>query len=62
MHQHLTITAAAGQMGVSRDVVRGLIDAGEIAYVQFGPRRRIPANALAAYIEAHTYPLTDLGG
>lgn len=56
--QQMTIPQAAREMGVGPDVVRALIDTGALPHTKFGAHRRVPTAALAAYIEAHTYPAT----
>ena len=48
----LTLTEAARRIGISRDVVRDLINSGWIATIELpGGSRRVPAQAVADWIE-----------
>jgi excisionase family DNA binding protein len=47
----LTVEAAAKQLSIGRTTMYGLIKAGQIATVQVGHLRRVPASALTAYVE-----------
>lgn len=50
----LTVEAAADQLSVGRTTMYGLIKAGHVASVRVGNLRRVPADALAAYVEQLT--------
>jgi excisionase family DNA binding protein len=47
----LTPERAAEQLDVGRTTVYGLITSGELDSVKIGRSRRIPADALVAYVE-----------
>lgn len=48
--QLLTVEAAAAQLSIGRTTMYALIKAGVITSIRIGRLRRIPAEALAAYI------------
>lgn len=50
-HMLLTPERAAEQLDVGRTTVYGLIASGELDSVKIGRSRRIPADALVAYVE-----------
>ncbi|MEU8631392.1 helix-turn-helix domain-containing protein [Amycolatopsis sp. NPDC048633] len=50
----LTVEAAAEQLSIGRTTMYALIKAGEITTVRIGHLRRIPAAALAAYVDQLT--------
>ncbi|MTD57809.1 helix-turn-helix domain-containing protein [Amycolatopsis pithecellobii] len=50
----LTVEAAAKQLSIGRTTMYALIKAGHIATVQIGQLRRVPAAALAAYVQKLT--------
>ncbi|WP_328447421.1 helix-turn-helix domain-containing protein [Amycolatopsis sp. NBC_00438] len=50
----LTVEAAAEQLSIGRTTMYALIKAGEIATVRIGHLRRVPAGALAAYVDRLT--------
>lgn len=47
----LTVEAAAKQLSIGRTTMYALIKAGHIDTVRIGQLRRIPATALAAYVQ-----------
>lgn len=47
----LTPERAAERLDIGRTTVYGLIDSGELESVKIGRSRRIPADALIAYVE-----------
>ncbi len=47
----LTIEEAADQLGIGRTLVYALVKAGEVESVQIGRLRRIPADALPAFLD-----------
>lgn len=47
----LTPERAAEQLDIGRTTVYGLIAAGELESVRIGRSRRVPADALVAYVE-----------
>ncbi|WP_263250601.1 helix-turn-helix domain-containing protein [Saccharopolyspora rosea] len=47
----LTVEAAARRLSVSRATMFRLLKSGDIASVRIGQARRIPADALTAYVE-----------
>ncbi|MER5608737.1 helix-turn-helix domain-containing protein [Micromonospora tulbaghiae] len=47
-----TPTEAAALLGVGRTKVYELMSSGQIASIRIGRSRRIPANALRAFVEA----------
>jgi len=58
----LTLTEAARRIGISRDVVRDLINSGWIATIELpGGSRRVPAQAVADWIERTAQTVQDKG-
>ena len=47
----LTVEQAAEQLGIGRTLAYALVSAGEIESVQIGRLRRIPADALPAFLD-----------
>jgi excisionase family DNA binding protein len=47
----LTVEAAAAQLSIGRTTMYALIKAGEIFSVRVGHLRRVPADALTAYVQ-----------
>lgn len=54
----LTVEAAAEQLSIGRTTMYALIKAGEILTVRIGHLRRVPAVALAAYVDSLTTAAT----
>jgi excisionase family DNA binding protein len=50
----LTVEAAAAQLSIGRTTMYALIKAGEILSVRVGHLRRVPADALTAYVQQLT--------
>lgn len=50
----LTVEEAAQSLGIGRTTMYGLIKAGQISSVRIGQLRRVPANAVAAYVDQLT--------
>jgi excisionase family DNA binding protein len=48
----LTVAEAARRIGVSAKIVQTLVDHGQLPTLPVGTRRRIPASAVEAYVEA----------
>lgn len=48
----LTVEEAAQQLGIGRTLMYSLVSTGEIHSITLGRLRRIPAEALAAYVAA----------
>lgn len=48
----LTVTEAAGRLGVGRTTVFGLIRSGELRSVSIGRRRLVPADAINEFVDA----------
>lgn len=47
----LTVEQAADRLGIGRTLAYALVSAGEIESVQIGRLRRIPADALPAFLD-----------
>lgn len=47
----LTVEQAADELSIGRTTMFGLIKSGEIKSVQVGRLRRVPADALTAYVD-----------
>jgi excisionase family DNA binding protein len=50
----LTVEAAAAQLSIGRTTMYALIKAGHILTVRVGHLRRVPADALTAYVQQLT--------
>jgi excisionase family DNA binding protein len=50
----LTVEEAARRLGVGRTTMYALVASGQVQSVRIGRLRRIPAEALAAYLAAHS--------
>lgn len=50
----LTVEEAAQSLGIGRTTMYGLIKAGHISSVRIGQLRRVPANAVTAYVDQLT--------
>jgi excisionase family DNA binding protein len=50
----LTVEAAARQLSIGRTTMYALIKTGAITTVRIGHLRRVPADAIAAYVERLT--------
>lgn len=49
----LTVTEAEELTGLGRSTLYECMDRGELPYLKFGRARRIPRNALLAFMAAH---------
>jgi excisionase family DNA binding protein len=50
-HELLSVEAAAQRLSIGRTTMYGLIKAGDVRAVRVGRLRRVPAGALAAYVQ-----------
>jgi excisionase family DNA binding protein len=50
----LTVEEAARRLGIGRTTMYGLIASGQVSSVRIGRLRRIPAEALGAYVSARS--------
>jgi len=48
----LTVAEAADELGIGRTLMYSLVSSGAVESVTIGRLRRIPADALAAYVES----------
>ncbi len=56
-HKLLKARDVARLLGLGRSTVYALMDSGALPVVEIGRARRVPADALPAFIEARTKPV-----